>query len=208
MSKSKRLIGDLTNNRIEAFSDGIFAIAMTLLVLQISVPEIPQALVAIELPRKLLSLWPGKLLSYAVSFVLIGIYWVTHHITFHHIKRSDPVLLWLNILFLMCVSFIPFPTSLIGQYAHQQLTVIIYSSTLGVTGLVSQLLWWYATSDHRLVDSDINPRVVSLITRRNLTPVFIYLLSIGVSFFSVDLSTALLFVVPVLYILPSPINRY
>lgn len=181
---------------------------MTLLVLQISVPEIPQALVAIELPRKLLSLWPAKLLSYAVSFVLIGIYWVTHHITFHHIKRSDPVLLWLNIFFLMCVSFIPFPTSLIGQYPGQQLPVIIYSSTLAVTGVVSQLLWWYATSEHRLVDSDINPRVVSLITKRNLAPVLIYLLSIGISFFSVDLSTALLFVVPVLYILPSPINRY
>jgi len=140
LSKSKRLIGDLTTNRIEAFSDGVFAIAMTLLVLQISVPEIPEALVAIELPRKLLALWPAKLLSYAMSFVLIGIYWVTHHITFHHIKRSDPVLLWLNILFLMCVSFIPFPTALIGQYLHQQLPVLIYSATLGITGLVSQLL--------------------------------------------------------------------
>ncbi len=208
MSKSKRLIGDLTTNRIEAFSDGIFAIAMTLLVLQITVPEIPQALVAVELPKKLLELWPTKLLSYAMSFVIIGIYWVSHHIIFHYIKRSDPVLLWLNILFLMCISFIPFPTALIGQYVKQKISVIIYCSTLGVTGLVLQLIWWYATSNHRLVDSDLNPRIVSMIVRRNLAAPFIYLLLIGISFVSIEVSIALLFVVPMLYIIPSPINRY
>lgn len=209
MSKISRSIADgLSTSRIEAFSDGIFAIAMTLLVLQISIPDIPNALVSIELPRKLLALWPAKLVGYVMSFVIIGSYWISHHITFHYIKRSDRVLLWLNMLFLMCISFIPFPTALIGQYVKQQSVLIIYATTLGVTGLLLQLIWWYATSNHRLIDNNIDPRLISKVTRKNLTSPLIYLLSIGISFLSVELSIALIFLVPMLYILPNRLDRY
>ena len=121
--------------RLQAFSDGVFAIAITVLVLGLGVPEIPDPLVPIELPKKLLELWPGKLLSYALSFVVTGMFWVAHHMAFHHIRRSTRALLWLNILFLMLVSFIPFPAALLGRYFDQRLALLIYTASLAATGL-------------------------------------------------------------------------
>ncbi len=92
--------------------------------------------------------------------MIVGIYWVAHHNTFNYIKRSDRILLWLNLLLLLCIVFIPFPTALIGQYPEQQISVVIYGGTLVITGLALQLLWWYATSNYRLVDRDIDPQLV------------------------------------------------
>src|SRR6266487_2888595 len=119
MSETRPTSG-LNTNRIEAFSDGVFAVAITLLVLNLQVPQLASAN---ELVPKLSELWP-KLLSYALSFVIVGIYWVAHHNTFHYIKQSDRNLLWLNILLLMCIVFLPFPTALLGQYPEQRVSVI------------------------------------------------------------------------------------
>lgn len=200
--------GGLSTRRIEAFSDGVFAIVITLLILDIKVPDkIPEAMVATQLLQKLFELWP-KFLSYVISFWVIGVLWVTHHNAFHYIKRSDQVLLWLNILFLMCVAFIPFPTALIGQYGQQQIAVAMYGANLLVTRLVFQLLWWYATSGHRLVDSNLDPRFVSKVTRRILTPALVDLLAIGISFFSIPISILLYILILVLYSLPSAIDRH
>ena len=199
-----RPVAGLSTNRLEAFSDGVFAVAITLLVLNLQVPQIAAGS---ELVSRLGALWP-KLLSYALSFVIVGIYWVAHHNTFHYIKRSDRNLLWLNILLLMCMVFLPFPTALLGQYPEQRVSVIIYAGTLVITGLVLQLLWWYATSGHRLVDRNIDPRLVQRATRRNLTAPLIYLLAIGISVFSVPASLVLFILVPVYYILPGRIDRH
>lgn len=197
----------LSTNRLEAFSDGVFAVAITLLVLNLEVPQVAASMVSKDLLPKLLELWP-KLLIYALSFVVVGIYWVAHHNTFHYIKRSDRNLLWLNILLMMCIVFIPFPTALIGQYPEQQISVVIYAGTLVITGLVLQLLWWYVTSNHRLVDEDIDPLLVRRATRRNLTAPLIYLLAIGTSFLSVQISLIFFFLVPVFYIFPGRIDRH
>lgn len=99
----------LSTARMEAFSDGVFAVAITLLVLTLEVPQIADSVVTSELWPKLLELWP-KLLSYVLSFLLVGIYWVAHHNTFHYITGTDRTLLWLNLLLLLCIVFIPFPT--------------------------------------------------------------------------------------------------
>lgn len=176
-SSENRPVAGLSTNRLEAFSDGVFAVAITLLVLNLQVPQLASAS---ELVSSLGALWP-KLLSYALSFVIVGIYWVAHHNTFHYIKRSDRNLLWLNILLLMCIVFLPFPTALLGQYPEQRVSIIIYAGTLVITGLVLQALWWYATSRYRLVDRNIDPRLVQRATRRNLTAPLIYLLAIGIS---------------------------
>lgn len=119
-------------NRILNLSDGVFAIALTLLVLNIEVPEVPADLAAEELPGELLALWP-KFLSYVISFVVIIFYWMAHHSIFGLIRDHDRALLWLNSLFLMCVAFLPFPTALIGEYGDQQLVVVIYAGSLAVT---------------------------------------------------------------------------
>lgn len=206
-SSENRPTAGLSTNRLEAFSDGVFAVAITLLVLNLQVPQIAASVVSQELVPKLFELWP-KLLSYALSFVIVGIYWVAHHNTFHYIKRSDRNLLWLNILLLMCIVFLPFPTALLGQYPEQRVSVIIYAGTLVLTGLVLQSLWWYATSRYRLVDSNIDPRLVQRATRRNLTAPLLYLLAIGISLFSVPASLVLFILVPVYYIFPGRIDRH
>ncbi len=203
-ASENRPVAGLGTNRLEAFSDGVFAVAITLLVLNL---QVPQLVAGSELVSRLGALWP-KLLSYALSFVLVGIYWVAHHNTFHYIKRSDRNLLWLNILLLMCMVFLPFPTALLGQYPEQRVAIIIYAGTLVITGLVLQALWWYATSGYRLVDRTIDPRLVQRATRRNLTAPLIYLLAIGISVFSVPASFVLLILVPLYYILPGRIDRY
>jgi uncharacterized membrane protein len=203
-SSENKPVAGFSTNRLEAFSDGVFAVASTLLVLNLQVPQVTSVS---ELVPRLGELWP-KLLSYALSFVLVGIYWVAHHNTFHYIKRSDRSLLWLNILLLLCIVFLPFPTALLGQYPEQRVSVIVYAGTLLITGLVLQSLWWYATSRFRLVDRNIDPRLVQRATRRNLTGPLIYLLAIGISLFSVPASLALFFLVPLYYIFPGRIDRH
>jgi uncharacterized membrane protein len=203
-ASENRPVTGLSTNRLEAFSDGVFAVAITLLVLNLQVPQIATGS---ELVPRLGALWP-KLLSYALSFVLVGIYWVAHHNTFHYIQRSDRNLLWLNILLLMCIVFLPFPTALLGEYPEQRVSVIIYAGTLVLTGLLLQALWWYATSRYRLVDRNIDPRLVQQATRRNLAGPLIYLLAIGISVFSVPASLLLFILVPLYYILPGRIDRH
>jgi TMEM175 potassium channel family protein len=203
-SSENRPVAGLSTTRLEAFSDGVFAVAITLLVLNLQVPQITSVS---ELVPRLGELWP-KLLSYTLSFVIVGIYWVAHHNTFHYIQRSDRNLLWLNILLLMCIVFLPFPTALLGQYPEQRVSVISYAGTLVLTGLVLQALWWYATSGCRLVDRNIDPRLVQRATRRNLTAPLLYLLAIGISVFSVPASLVLFILVPVYYIVPGRIDRH
>jgi uncharacterized membrane protein len=203
-ASENRPVAGLSTQRLEAFSDGVFAVAITLLVLNLQVPQIASAS---ELVSRLGALWP-KILSYALSFVLVGIYWVAHHNTFHYIPRSDRTLLWLNILLLMCIVFLPFPTALLGQYPQERVSIIIYAGTLVLTGLVLQALWWYATSGCRLVDRDIDPRLVQRASRRNLTAPLLYLLAIGISLISVPASLVLFLLVPLYYILPGRIDRH
>jgi uncharacterized membrane protein len=114
----------LSKNRVEMLTDGIFAVAMTLLVLYINVPEISShstSIVETELAKRLFDLWP-KVLSYGISFVILAIYWRAHHRQFHYVKHTDDVLIWINVMFLMAICLLPFSTSLIGQYRGQQLT--------------------------------------------------------------------------------------
>jgi uncharacterized membrane protein len=172
-------------DRIVTFSDGVFAIAITLLVLNIETPEIPANLVAEELPGRLLDLWP-KFLSYVISFLVILTYWIAHHSIFSAIRGYDRKLIWLNSLFLMCVAFLPFPASLFGEYGEQPLVVAIYAGSLAITRLLLTAVWWYASSGRRLVDRDLDTNMIKAYRLRGLAIPLIFLLSIFISFFSVS----------------------
>ena len=172
-------------DRIVNLSDGVFAIAITLLVLDIRVPDIPKGMVDRELPAALLSLWP-KYLGYFLSFIGISTFWVIHHSIFRSIRAYDRSLIWLNFLFLMFVAFVPFPTSLLGEYGDHQLPVVIYAGTLAVGRLLLTALHWYATTHEGLLDEAQDPATVRFFLIRGLTIPAIFLLSIGVSFFSVQ----------------------
>jgi uncharacterized membrane protein len=175
-------------DRIVFFSDAVFAIAITLLVLDIHVPEIPERLVDEQLPGRLLALWP-KYLSYVLSFVVILMYWMAHHITFRAIKRYDRTLIWLNSLFLMCIAFLPFPTSLLGEYGDNQLAVAIYAASVAVARLLLTAVWWYASSGHRLIDESFPESTIRIYLVRGIAVALAFVISIGISFFSVSAAT-------------------
>jgi len=172
-------------DRIVNFSDAVFAIALTLLVLDIKVPEIPDDLVAEELAAQLLALWP-KYFGYVLSFVVITSFWNIHHTIFSAIRGYDRGLIWLNSLFLMFVAVVPFPTALISEYGDHQLPVAIYAATLGIGRLLLTAIYWYATSGHRLVNPKLDRRTVRFFRLRGLTMAVIFLLTISISFFSVS----------------------
>lgn len=197
----------LGKNRVEAFSDGVFAVAMTILVLNLQSPDFYRMIVGIHV-QQTISVFLPELVVYILSFVIVGIYWVAHHNTFHYIKRVDRNLLWLNILLLICIVFIPFATALLGQYPGYRASILIYGSTLIVTGLALQLLWSYATVHHRLVDKNIDPQLVRRATRRNVMAPGIYLLAVLTSFLNLSISLIIFALVPIIYILPGRVDRH
>jgi uncharacterized membrane protein len=195
----------LGRNRVEALTDGIFAVAMTLLVLDIKVPEAQQATGAANLPLNLLALVP-KVLSYIISFIILGVYWVGHHAQLAFIHRADRPLLWINIVFLLWVALVPFSTALLSEYSNTRMAIGIYGGNLIAIGLTLALHWWYATAGSRHVDPAIDRALVRGAMYRTLMGPFVYLLAILLSFIKVELSLILYALVPILYILPGRID--
>jgi uncharacterized membrane protein len=195
----------LSISRIEAFADGVFAIVITLLILDIRVPQVQGEPVGPQLLHELINMWP-KYLAYAMSFIIVGVYWVGHHAQFRFIRHANRTLLWINILFLMCVAFVPFSAALIGEYRHEQIAVIIYGVNLIVVGACLYLHYWYATQNYRLVDADLPQQQVEATKRRILMAPIICLAAIGLSFISTTLSIILYLVLPIPYILPGRID--
>ncbi len=191
---------DEGTERINALSDGVFAIAITLLVLNIGVPnDIPAGRVAQQLPGRLAELTP-ELLSYVVSFLVIGSYWMAHRAIFQGIRAVDKGLMWLNILFLMFVAFLPFPTALLDEYPDDQLPVALYAGSLAVARLPLTAIWWYATHNRRLIHEHLDARTVRWHRIRGLGIPLIFLLSVGISFISIPaakLTWILLFVIDI-----------
>jgi TMEM175 potassium channel family protein len=183
--QEQRAESSLGLERILFFSDAVFAIAITLLVLNIEVPDIPQGLVAEELPDRLLGLWP-KYLSYVISFLVIFVFWISHHSIFNHFKGYDRKLMWLNALFLMGIAFLPFPSALLGKYGDQQLVVVIYAASVAVTRFMLSAVWWYSWDKPQLVSLSMEASTVRAFHVRALYIPLVFLLSIGISFFSIS----------------------
>lgn len=198
--------GGLTKARLETLCDGVFAIAMTLMIFNIKVPRI-SGLPHGKLVHTLFELWP-QFLAYAISFIMLGVYWIGHHNQFHYVRRSDRLLLWLNITFLMFVTVIPFSTGVLGRYPLERAAVVLYAGNLILVGLMLYAQWWYVTAGHRLVDPDTDPRLVNLAKHRILMGPAILLLAIGASFISPILSIVICAVVPAFYILPGSVDRH
>lgn len=171
-------------DRIVFFSDAIFAIAMTLLILEIPVPDVPADSAAAELRGSVLALWP-KFFSYVLSFLVIGTYWIAHHGTFQYFRSYDRTLMWMNLLFLLSISFVPFPTALLGEYGEQQFAVVIYAISLAVPRLLLASMWWHAIRGRVLLSDSMDPGTSRYHLVRSLAIPSIFLLSIVISFLSV-----------------------
>jgi len=197
---------DNDTGRIEAFSDGVFAIAITLLVIEIGVPHLEAGT---TLFGELVEQWPSYL-GYVISFLQIGVIWANHHNRFRFIVRSDHVLLFLNILFLMCVAFIPFPTALLADYlqgTERATAGAVYAGTLAVTAVFFTLLWLYAATNYRLVDRNLDPFLVRAMTRRYVLGMVAYLLAFLLAFVNVAASLILIVVLALIFVLPEPGER-
>jgi len=133
----------LGKGRIEALSDGVFAIAMTLLVLELKIPDLPKQTTQAEVLLKLKEMLP-HFYSYAMTFVLSGVFWVFHHLTFHFIRHTTRALLWMNIIFLMFVSLLPFSTHFMADFMHYSVAMMFYFGNQTVLALLLRAQWIYA----------------------------------------------------------------
>ncbi|UCG43581.1 MAG: DUF1211 domain-containing protein [candidate division WOR-3 bacterium] len=133
--------------RHEALADGVFAFAMTLLVMELSIPALARMNADVELARHLLSMWP-RFLSYVLSFLTLGVFWQIHHSCLEGVCEYDTTLTWLNILFLMFVALVPFPTAYAGLYGMVRVTAVLYGANLLVLFLTAWLLYAYIISRH------------------------------------------------------------
>ena len=164
--------------RLIFLSDGVFAIAMTLLVVGLAVPETTAGASA-DLGQRLRALSP-KYLSYAISFLAIASYWTSHQRIFRYIVRADSRLVWLNILLLLCIAFQPFPTSVLGEYGDRT-AVMFYAATLFATGAVVLALWAYAAAGRRLVSPGLDARLIQHQTVRASSVPIVFLASIAIA---------------------------
>jgi uncharacterized membrane protein len=185
----------MNKNRLEAFSDGVFAIAITLLILDIRIPKVDYD----HLQGAIIGIMP-KIASYMYSFLIIGVYWVSHHSISRRMAKIDRVVIWLNIGLLLFVGFIPFPTSLMGEYPFQRFPIVLYGCTLLVCNLIGFITWWYVSKDYRLLDPNVPPSEVRSINRSFLFVNLFYVVAIGIAFVHVYFSYAIFFSVIVFMI--------
>ena len=176
-------LAPVETSRLETFSDGVLAIAITLLVLELPVPDVSEE----GFWRALADLWPS-LGAYAISFLTIGVMWINHHTIFVHIARVDRVFLLLNTLLLMGIAFIPYPTNVMAEFLrHGEAAgdaVVLYSLVLTFTAVFFNLLWNYAIRWGGLLAAETDPVEIAGITRSYIPGVPLYLTTVVVALIS------------------------
>ena len=188
--------------RLETFADGVFAIAATLLILNVD-SQIGDE--AGGLGSRLLHIWPSYG-GYAVSFVTIGIMWVNHHQLMHQVDKCDRRFLLATVGLLLCIAFVPFPTRLVAEHLRDdQLrpAALAYGFTMTATAIMFTVVWFYASRGRRLLREDADPRIVSGISRSYLPGPWIYLGSTLIAFASAEASVALYAAIALFYVLES-----
>jgi uncharacterized membrane protein len=190
-------------NRLEAFSDGVIAIAITLLVLELQAPHMPDASPA-ALWRALGDLWPAYV-GYVISFATIGILWANHRTMFEVIDQVDHEMILTNLLLLFCIGVIPFPTSLVADYLGrpaERTAVLLYSGWFLLTALSFNLVWRAAARDGRLLDPNADPVAVQGITHRFRLGLAANAFAFVVAFVSPEASLVVLFLLDLTFVLP------
>jgi uncharacterized membrane protein len=205
--ESERLVG-LPPNRIEALADGIFAVAMTILVLDLHVPELGHEASDAWLLSALESLVP-KALSFGSGFVILGTLWIGHRYQFHYIQRSNRAILWINLVFLLAISFLPFVVALIGTYGAMRVTCILYGTTLLVAMTCLLVQWLYAAGpSRRLVGHTVPPEVVRGLRNRVLMGMLGYGGGLVLAIVAPRASLFCYATTPLLYLLPAGFDRH
>jgi uncharacterized membrane protein len=194
-------------NRLEAFSDGVIAIAITLLIIEVHVPEVEEG----GLGRALAQQWPSYA-AYLVSFAVIGIIWVNHHRIMAYVARVDRPLLFLNLLLLVFVAAIPFPTALLARYIKAgwpdaNIAAAVYSGGAIGVALSFNLLWRWIVRDARLLHAHFDVNVLRRYTRRFSLGLIVYPIALALSFVSAPLTLALHGLVALFYVFDQVAQR-
>jgi uncharacterized membrane protein len=186
-------------NRVEAFSDAVIAIVMTILVLEIKVPEhLPGGDAALW--QALLALAPS-ILSWVVSFFFVLVFWVAHHYFFSEIRTVDRTLLWLNGLFLLFLSFTPFPTALNGHYPQSSTAAFVLSATMFLAASSFSAMRWYVSRHESLMAEGCHKRHAKAF-KRGLTAPALYTAAMALSFIWVPGALIIQIIVPVIFLFP------
>ena len=176
--------------RILFFSDAVMAIAITLLAINIRLPEIDPSLATRELAGRLSALGPS-FMTFFISFIVVGIYWISHHRYFGYIKRYDTRLILLNFLFLFFIICMPFLASLLGQYVFVPIALIAYTLAIAALGFSMAFIWWYASHDHRLIAVDLDADAIRTISLRLFVAPIMFVVAVPFAYVS---STAVILV--------------
>ena len=177
----KAVEGVIDKDRIISFSDAVFAFAATLLVLKIDLPQLtPEQANSSRLALELVNLWPSYLAN-IISFLVIAYYWLNHHAIFSLVKRFDMGLVWLNLIFLILIAFVPFPVDLLGDYSNSDIIVGFYCFSLSLVGFMLMILWIYARTK-KLINPNLSKKHLNYYTARFMLAPLVFAISIPVSF--------------------------
>ncbi len=196
---------EIGKTRIETLSDGIFAIVMTLLILEIRVPNLPLNAPNVEVAPALLALWP-KFVSYLVTFISLGFFWVGHHIMYHAIRRADRTLLWLNIFFFMFVSLLPFSTSVLNAFSEAFIAPLFFGANVAIIGWILFFQWNYANSQPNMLADFVSAEYRKTVSSRMLIVPVATTLTVFICFWSVGISLAIYLLLLPLYMLPGKLG--
>jgi len=189
----------LRTSRMEALSDGIFAIASTLLVLDLAVPSVRS-----DVGHKLVEQWPTYL-AYLVSFATIGNAWLNHSVITEYLERADAILLRLNLVLLFFVSVLPYPTHMLAEYLSsenaERIAVTVYGLNLLAIGAFTSLTWHYAVAEH-LVSGDNKEEEVRAISRKLDPSLVSYAVAIGIGLLWPQVAVLLYLAIALFVIIP------
>jgi uncharacterized membrane protein len=188
--------------RVEAFSDGVIAIIVTLLIFEIRLPDLPPGGTSADFWAALVSLAP-KFGSFALSFLAVAIYWVNHHHFFSGITHTDWKLLWANNLLLFFLAIVPFTTAVLGDHLDQPAAIALYALDLGLAAAAFSLMGWYVLFRGRLVSEEIPERERRFEFRRSLIGTALYLVGVPLAFLAPGVALALFVVLPITYVVPN-----
>jgi uncharacterized membrane protein len=168
-------------DRMVYFSDAVFAIAMTVLVLSIRVPDVPDSRLGNALRELMPSIW-----SYFLSFAVIGLFWLAHHRMFRYVERVDGLALGLNLALLALIAIFPFPTDVLGRYGDRALGTMIYAAAVTAVGLAFSTLWWHVSHTPGFLRRGTSRKHVVQAQLRSVTIVVVFALSIPIALWSPD----------------------
>ena len=194
----------LSFERVVFFSDAVFAIVITLLVLELKVPHLT-AHTESALRHALFELLP-RVAGFVVSFLIVGLMWIEHHRVFRYIADYDAGLLWRNLLLLLCVSFVPFPTALFSENFWSRTAFILYTASFGGVATAKLLIWRHAAAKN-LLKSQVSPELERRIARRSLAVPIACALAIALSFISIFLAPLSFAFIPLLARILDPTSK-